>query len=426
MANTAVRTVGSFLGRPGLMLMPLKSHRVSAALSFICLSVLCSCSSDSSTEAVPATYTVRDSAGVEIVESSGPAWVEGEAWTLTEEPLLSIGMVDGPEEYMLYRSVSAIELDDGRIVFGNGGSQDLRFYDSEGTFLHASGGDGDGPGEFRSVGFIWRLGPDSLAVLDFSLLRISILDTNGNFGRSFRLTGSDRELVFPNGIFADGSVLASATLRDDGSRSEAGAFRDLLDHQHFDTEGQFLAKVTTVPGPELYSAAGSDGSGVTTSPRHGLTPWTVTGSDTWFYGSSEAYEVQEWSKDGLLLKVFRLDKERRPTPPEDIAAWEERLRELDSSRRAFWENVPVSSHLPAYERVILDRAGNLWLAEYSVLEEPPVWLVLSPEGHWLGSVAVPPGGRISEIGEDYVLGTWRDEMDVETVRMYGLVKPGRG
>ena len=104
--------------------------------------------------------------------------------------------------------------------------------------------------------------------------------------------------------------------------------------------------------------------------------------------------------------------------------WEERVREMDSSRKQLWESVPVSSHLPAYEQILLDQVGNLWAAEYLVLDETPVWQVLDPQGSWLGQVAMPPGGRISEIGEDYVLGVWRDEMDVETLRMYGLVKSG--
>jgi hypothetical protein len=79
--------------------------------------------------------------------------------------------------------------------------------------------------------------------------------------------------------------------------------------------------------------------------------------------------------------------------------------------------------LPTYEQLLVDRRGNVWMAEYRVLEEAHVWQVFDPEGHWLGSVTLPDGGRISEIGEDYVLGVWRDEMDVETVRMYGLIKP---
>lgn len=72
-----------------------------------------------------------------------------------------------------------------------------------------------------------------------------------------------------------------------------------------------------------------------------------------------------------------------------------------------------------------DRVGNLWVAEYRVLDEPSRWQIFDPSGRWLGELTLPDGGRITEIGDDYVLGVWRDEAEVETVRLYGLRKPGR-
>lgn len=368
--------------------------------------------------------TVPSGASVPIVESTLPAWEEGEAWSLTERPLLSIGSVDGSEEYLLYRSSSAIRLDDGRIVFSNGGSQELRFYDPQGTYLSASGSNGEGPGEFRSVGFIWRLGPDSLAVLDFDLFRISVFDTEGVFGRIIRLGEGSTDLAFPSGMFGDGSILALTSQEDDGEYdSGLGFMRDQVQHRRYDREGKLIGSLVTLDGSELYRTVQPDGSGVTTGPQYGLRAWSVTGSDSWFYGGSAAFEVQEWSMEGELLRIIRLAKEPRAMPPELVADWEGRLQRMRPQTRAFWAPIPLPERLPAYEQIVLDRAGNLWLAEYMVLDETPIWQVISPDGRWLGSLTTPPGGRISEIGRDYVLGTWRDEMDVETVRMYGLEKP---
>jgi hypothetical protein len=385
---------------------------------------LSSCSPGEDSPMEPMGYATRDSAGVTIVESSLPAWREGEGWTLTQEPLLSIGEMEGPDEYTLYRSGSAVRLDDGRIAVANGGSQEIRFYDEEGRFLHGSGGDGEGPGEFRSVGFIWRLGTDSLAVLDYRLFRISIFDLDGVFGRTVRLEGGENEMVFPSGLFGDGSLLGLATLRDGGENLELGSFRDLVEHRHYDRDGHLLSTLVVLPGSELVRAARPDGSAITTGPRHGLTAWTVTGKGSFIYGPADSYEIQEWSQDGELLKVARLEKERRETPAQEITNYEESVAAMNPQRRQLWEAVPIAGRLPAYEQVLLDRTGNLWLLEYLLAEEAPVWQVLDTQGVWLGEVAMPPGGRISEIGEDYVLGVWKDEMDVERIRLYGLVKPG--
>ncbi len=88
--------------------------------------VLTSCTGDHRLSSV----VVRDSAGVTIVESIEPAWGEGEGWTLSEEPAVAIGREDGPEEYSLYQVMGAFRLPDGSFVIANGGSDELRYYDS--------------------------------------------------------------------------------------------------------------------------------------------------------------------------------------------------------------------------------------------------------------------------------------------------------
>jgi hypothetical protein len=41
----------------------------------------------------------------------------------------------------------------------------------------------------------------------------------------------------------------------------------------------------------------------------------------------------------------------------------------------------------------------------------------------LGDVTTPADFRITQIGDDFMLGVWRDDLDVEHVRMYELLKP---
>jgi hypothetical protein len=85
--------------------------------------------------------------------------------------------------------------------------------------------------------------------------------------------------------------------------------------------------------------------------------------------------------------------------------------------------VPLPDLLPAHEQILVDRLGKVWMAEYVVLDEKPRWSVFDPSGRWLGEVAMPARGRITDIGDDYLVGVWRDDLDVETVRMYRLDKP---
>ena len=76
---------------------------------------------------------------------------------------------------------------------------------------------------------------------------------------------------------------------------------------------------------------------------------------------------------------------------------------------------------PAFDEIRADGAGYLWVREYPMsAEEDVVWTVFDPEGRVLGLVETPAGLEVFEIGEDYVLGSAKDELGVEYVRVWGL------
>ena len=370
-----------------------------------------------------AGYSVRDSGGVVLVESSTPAWEESSGWTLSEEPLLIIGRVDGPEEYLLHRVMSAIRLDDGRIVLSNNGSQELLFFDRDGQFLSASGKSGEGPGEFRNIGLLHRMGEDSLAVIDFGLFRISVFDEGGKFARSFRVAEGSPELPFPDGVFADGTLLTSVHESDAPDYQELGWFRGQNEYRRYDREGKQVASLARLPGEEYYRGTHPDGTGFTYSPNHAVRPWAAAGADTWFYGSGDCFQIEERSTSGGLLRIFRLERNRRPVP-EEMAEARINAQQGGSGSSSPLRSLSIPEFLPAHEWILVDRVGNVWMSEYVVLDEKPRWQVFDRDGRWLGQVDMPGGGRVTDIGDDYVLGVWRDDMDVETVRLYELRKPG--
>lgn len=138
---------------------------------------------------------VRDSAGVRIVENSAPAWREGEGWRMSDEPILEIGVLEGQPEYQLFQVRGAIRLSDGRIVVANAGSHELRIYDPRGRFLTSVGREGSGPGEFRALGSLDRLGSDSLITWDWRNNRAQVFDdATLHSGRQTRRFPQTRDL----------------------------------------------------------------------------------------------------------------------------------------------------------------------------------------------------------------------------------------
>jgi hypothetical protein len=82
--------------------------------------------------------------------------------------------------------------------------------------------------------------------------------------------------------------------------------------------------------------------------------------------------------------------------------------------------------LPAHGNALRAEVGggHLWLQEYRRdSAHPHRWSVFDPDGAWLGVVETPADFSLTEVGLDYVLGIGRDELDIQYVEMYRLLKP---
>jgi len=65
----------------------------------------------------------------------------------------------------------------------------------------------------------------------------------------------------------------------------------------------------------------------------------------------------------------------------------------------------------------------VWAGEFHGLaevERPTTWEVFSPEGVWLGPVRMPARFTLLDIGSDFVLGVFRDGLDVQHVQVLRL------
>lgn len=393
-----------------------------AAAGIVILSLTSACAAPGER----ASYTVRDSAGIQIVESTAPAWEEGAGWRVVAEPMLAIGVLDGPEEYQLFRAFSPLRTSRGEIVVANSGSFELRFYDLEGTYLRAVGREGGGPGEFARMGEIWRLGADSLVLYDFGNNRLSVHEIDGGFGRTMRLE-QVAAVPLPMGVFTGGSVLAYWHVASDGPTAD-GLQRTPRMYGVWDVEGAFVDSMARLPGSELFAVSvGAEGA-VATGRPFGRSPVEIAGGERWYYGSGDRYEIEVRVMDGTLERLIRRPVPNRPVTEELIEERERRLRERRAARGVTtpspFDDIPYPADMPPYEEFRLDAGGNLWVAYYRLEEEPIRWAVFDPEGRWLGDIETPPNGRVSDIGDDYVLGVWRGELDVQQVRVYRLVKGG--
>jgi hypothetical protein len=145
-------------------------------------------------------------------------------------------------------------------------------------------------------------------------------------------------------------------------------------------------------------------------------------------GTTDRYEVRAYTPLGELVRIVRRRHEAVPVTEADVeASLEETLSTVEDEERRAWfraqyGEMPIPATMPAYASLRAGRDGHVWILRYAGPrdEGPPRWDVFEPEGRWLGTVDLPEGLRVFEIGDDYVLGSRRDELDVERVRLHRL------
>jgi hypothetical protein len=86
-------------------------------------------------------------------------------------------------------------------------------------------------------------------------------------------------------------------------------------------------------------------------------------------------------------------------------------------------SMPIPETMPAYRSFIVSDNGSLWVQNYTRSSEQPSWAVFRDDGRYLGDVDTPMSARVMHIGDDFVLVSWEDELEVEYVQMYELIIP---
>jgi hypothetical protein len=171
----------------------------------------------------------------------------------------------------------------------------------------------------------------------------------------------------------------------------------------------------------------------------------AVGNGRVWYGHSDSSLIGGFSVGSGVLPPLELLGSR-------VHVTREHLRKYEKFDAAFWgqvDRVPqqtVSRHhsrveypdsFPAYQGLIADELGFLWVREYQPRwsEVDYRWDVYDPSGRWSASVSIPfallsrcmrrsPYGGcrdgILEIGEDYILVDHRDQMGVQRVKRFRL------
>ena len=405
-------------------------------LGFVALAGACGRAGDGGGAAV-----TRDSAGVSIVENTGPVWREGEAWRVLDSVLVDVsGDIDSV--------AGPVPLSDGGFAIAVVGSYQIRTYDAAGALRHTSGRSGSGPGEYQMFGGIWVGAGDSILVSDFLVRRLSVVGPDGAYNRSFSLggqcgtfvpVGGRSEFGIPQGWLADGSIPA-VNMNFTINQARQGRYRDSVNAIRYGADGSVLDTLAKYPGVEFEQVQMTIGAQSFSAPMAvplGRQSVGVAQGDRFYLAQNNTWEIEVRGKDGTLMRLIRLKRDPEPITPEDVTTHRAILLEAVSGNPMLRSMPPaIKSQLtsgiekatypetfPFIENILIDPAGNVWVKEVqSPRIKAGVFAVLDSTGTLLGRVTMPAEFRATAFGTDRVYGVWKDADDLQHVRIYALRK----
>jgi hypothetical protein len=358
---------------------------------------------------------------------------------VSSRPITQIGVQSGDRNQQFNRVSDAALLSDGTIVIADRGSAQIRFFDRNGGFLRKTGREGQGPGEFRQLTHLHVVDGDSLIAWDAIGSRFTVFTPSGAVARTFSPKGGppSRAVTVVDGLMADGGFFGYRTTREPPPLREA-ITRDTLAMAVFTRDGQYVRDVGVFLGHETRQH--SAGRGVGPSGVMG-NMWSVKGvpfaretlfqtsRDLLYVGDGMTYDIQAHDRAGRLTRIIRIRQEPRSVTPRMIERFRSEPGRIHFQRgprvdpnvnRALFPKV-----LPAYAALRVDGAQRLWVQDYPAPgENEGQWNVFERDGTYAGRVTTPKDVYVLHIGTAHLIGIWRDELDVEYVRVYSVLPPG--
>ena len=394
------------------------------------------------TETRPPAVTIRDSAGIEVVDNHAPEWDEGSAWTVAHTPEIVIGGYHGviePDSSHLVWNVDDVSLlSDGRVAMISKGERKVLVFEPSGAFSRSIGRVGEGPGEFRIPDHLQVLPGDTLVVWDFMFGPVAYFDSSGRFLRDWRI---DVEALFaatrkPNQMspervhlpLPDGSFIVEAFLVPRDFIPPFGEpYRAPVEFLRIDSTYAAYSLDRWEEGERVYLPP--------PGPAHIPFPFGVQLAAggiplSVYITNTDEYEIHQYSSNAVLRRIVRRAADPMPVTATDLekwkeqwAAWTGRSEDWSSWDRAM-AGLPQRVRPPLAD-LLVDSRGYLWVMDrYRMDRTASEWSVFDPAGHWLGTLDLPLG-RVDWIGEDLILGVSQDlDTGVQVVKGYRLNRHG--
>ena len=387
--------------------------------------------------------TVRDSAGTRIVQGSRQALRTRTTWRVDPASSVSIGVLDGPDPYVLVNPLAATVLDGGTIVIAQNlaSFSEIRFFDGRGVFQATAGRKGSGPGEFSTLSTLIPLSGDSVMALDADNIRFAIFGARGELLADGRVNGIHR---FYDAQNLDRNHAGFRVPGPPSGRMPEGLQRELDAYVVYSWMEEAVDTIAEAPGLAAYYERIGKGVLYHDVPFAPLT-YGAAGAGRFWVGEAGTGVIRGYRADGSVATIIRDVHARMEVTRAEERRYREHalsLRPPDPEtrgrREAYYASVRFPKEMPAFLGMKVDRAGNLWVLRYTPpwWEGDELWDVFDRDGNPLAVATIPaaivpvcakrflamPCHFIREIGAGYLLLWSRGELDAERITKHAVSK----
>ncbi len=320
---------------------------------------------------------------------------------------LSIGEVEGDENYMFGRSIVFNTDGEGNFYVSDSDNNKIVKYNSQGKYLLTIGRKGQGPGEFQSLSMPRFDKDNNLYVADPINNRISFFDKNGKSLKQIQM----QERYFDPYINSRGFIVANKLNLSQEANTQKQTFIYGLFDDKFNLAAELYRDETEMALPtgmdesswvEFLAKALSRGA---FRPRVRL---TLANNDSIYLGYPEKYEINIYSHEGKIVKKITREYEPIVVSEKDKESFLKIVGEsLSASSPVFTEDIKKKAfqkikypkYKPAYQSFILMENGWLAVIVDSVEGEYTLFDIFDQEGKYIANfkTKIPAEGMFSEL-----------------------------
>jgi len=345
-------------------------------------------------------------------------------WSLSSSPIVSIGGGSDTRETFT-RVVSVARLPDGRMLLWEARPAAVRLFGTNGHFVRVFAREGAGPGEVRDANWI-GFAADTVFVFDRTQRRLTRFRSTGEVLSTvpFRPAGTEQSYSVI-GRWRDGTLILRSLDPGFSGRGQDGIRRDSIWLAIADSGGGRLRQLGRFPGVASFTKATPGGGAYVARQPFGPEGLTAVGNDIVWAGDNSTSMVVGYDRSGQTKARLRVPFES--TPVDRRAVDGRRVREREVSRSAAIQALvnakfaALPQRNPYYSGLVVAQDGDLWITEVAPNDSiGPRVAVLSTEGVVRARLRLPARFRVVQVDDDLVTGIYRDEDDVEFVRVYAI------